>query len=175
MRTNRVASRSAFRGLEFRAVLHCRAHERILSHWPASSDAAAPFFGCPELLVIDRQRWSHDVTPVPDIFGLANLQREPRGQVTLQSLKQRPSRRARLDERLPDLAVEGPEDVRLRVAQLLRDAAVCLGPYREENDLGDAAFMAVHAGNLLTPENYADKEVCLRDGLYGRREAIRGA
>ena len=117
----------------------------VLSHWPASRNAAVPFLGCPELLAIDRQRWSHDVTPVPDIFGLGNLQREPRGQATLESLKQRPSRRAMLDERLPELAVEGPEDVRQRVAELLRDAAARLGPYGEDDDLGDAAFMAVHA------------------------------
>lgn len=136
----------------------------ILSHWPTSRTAAAPFLGCPELLAIDRQRWSHDVTPVPDILGLGNLQREPRGQATLQSLKQRPSRRAMLDERLPDLAVEGPEDVRQRVAELLHDAAARLGPYGEDDDLGDAAFMAVHAGNLLVPENYTDVEVRLRDG-----------
>lgn len=136
----------------------------VLSHWPASRNAAAPFLGCPELLAIDRQRWSHDVTPVPDIFGLGNLQREPRGQATLDSLKQRPSRRAMLDERLPDLAVEGPENVRQRVTQLLRDATARLGPYGEDDDLGDAAFMAVHAGNLLVPENYTDVEVRLRDG-----------
>jgi energy-coupling factor transporter ATP-binding protein EcfA2 len=136
----------------------------VLSHWPASGNAAAPFLGCPELLVIDRQRWSHDVTPVPDIFGLGNLQREPRGHATLDSLNQRPSRRAMLDKLLPDLAIEGPEEVRQRVTQLLRDAAARLGPYGEDDDLGDAAFMAVHAGNLLVPENYTDVEVRLRDG-----------
>ena len=136
----------------------------ILSHWPASRHAAAPFLGCPELLALDCQRWTHDVTPVPDVFGLANLQREPRGQATLQSLKQRPSRRARLQERLGNLALEGPEDVRQRVAQLLREAAARLGPYGEDDDLGDAAFMAVHAGNLLVPENYTDVEVPLADG-----------
>ncbi len=136
----------------------------VLSHWPASRNAAVPFLGCPELLAIDRQRWSHDVTPVPDIFGLDNLQREPRGLATLESLKQRPSRRAMLDERLPDLAVEGPEDVRQSVAQLLREAATRLGPYGEDDDLGDAAFMAAHASNLLVPENYTDVEVRLRDG-----------
>ena len=69
-----------------------------------------------------------------------------------------------LDERLPDLAVEGPEDVRQRVTLLLRDAAARLGPYGEDDDLGDAAFMVVHAGNLLVPENYTDVEVRLRDG-----------
>ena len=136
----------------------------ILSHWPASRHAAAPFLGCPELLAIDRQRWSHDVTPVPDVFGLGNLQREPRGQATFQSLKERPSRRASLDERLRHLAFEGPEDVRQRVAQLLIEAAARLGPYGEDADLGDAAFMAVHAGNLLVPENYTEVEVRLPDG-----------
>ncbi len=136
----------------------------ILSHWPASCHAAAPFLGCPELLSLDCQRWSHDVTPVPDVFGLGNLQREPRGQATLQSLKERPSRRARLDERLADLALAGPEDVRQRAAQLLREAAARLGPYGEDDDLRDAAFMAVHAGNRLVPENYTEVEVPLRDG-----------
>jgi energy-coupling factor transporter ATP-binding protein EcfA2 len=136
----------------------------VLSHWPASRNAAVPFLGCPELLTIDRQRWSHDITPMPDIFGLGNLQREPRGQATLESLKQRPSRRAMLDERLPELAIEGPEVVRQRVAGLLRDAAARLGPYGEDDDLGDAAFMAVHAGNLLVPENYADVKGRLPDG-----------
>lgn len=136
----------------------------VLSHWPTSRNAAVPFLGCPELLTIDRQRWSHDITPVPDILGLGNLQRELRGQATLESLKQRPSRHAMLDERLPELVVEGPEDVRQRVAELLRDAAARLGPYGEDDDLGDAAFMAVHAGNLLVPENYADVKGRLRDG-----------
>ena len=54
--------------------------------------------------------------------------------------------------------------MRQRVAQLLREAAARLGPYGEDDDLGDAAFMAVHAGNLLVPENYTDVEVRLRDG-----------
>ena len=135
-----------------------------LSHWPASRNAAVPFLGCPELLVIDYQRWSHDLTPIPDVLGLGDLQREPHGQATLESLKQRPSRRATLRERLTALAFEEPEDVRQRVALLLREAAARLGPYGEDDDLGDAAFMAVHAGNLLVPDNYTDVDVPLRDG-----------
>lgn len=136
----------------------------VLSHWPASRNAAVPFLGCPELLAIDRERWSGDVTPVPDIFGLDNLQREPRGQAMLESLKEQPSRRVMLDQRLPDLAVEGPEDVRQRVAELLRAAVARLGAYGEDDDLRDAAFMAAYAGNLLVPENYTDVEVRLPDG-----------
>ena len=142
----------------------------ILSHWPASCHTAAPFLGCPELLAFDLQRWSHDVTPVPDVLGLGNLHREPRGLATLQSLKQRPSRRARLDERLQALALEGPEDARERAAQLLREAAARLGPYGEDEDLRDAAFMAVHGGNLLVPENYTDVEVPLPGGRTAARK-----
>jgi hypothetical protein len=136
----------------------------VLSHWPASRNAAVPFLGCPELLTIDRQRWSHDVTPIPDVFGLGKVQQEPRGPATVDSLKQRSSRRAMLDEKLPGLAVEGPEDVRQRVAQLLRDAGTRLGPYGHDDDLGDAAFMVVHAVNLLAPANYVDVEVQLPNG-----------
>lgn len=136
----------------------------ILSHWPVARDAAAPFLGCPELLAIDRQRMVNDVTPVPDIFGLGDLQREPLGQATIQSLTQRPSRRAMLDERLPEVTFGGSEEVRQRIAQLLRDAATRLGPYGQDDDLGDAAFMVVYAGTLLVPENFADVEVRLRDG-----------
>ena len=146
------------------AVYLLVAVDLILSHWPASCHAATPFLGCPELLVIDSERWSHDVTSLPDVFGLGNLQREPRGQATLQSLKERPSRRASLDQGLRQLALEGPEDVRQPVVRLLREAVARLGPYGEDADLGDPAFMAVHAGNLLVPENYMDVEVRLTDG-----------
>lgn len=135
-----------------------------LSHWPASRNAAVPFLGCPELLAIDYQRWSHDLTPVPDVLGLGDLQREPHGQATLESLKQRPSRGATLRDGLTALAFEGPEDVRQRVALMLREAAARLGPYGEDDALGDAAFMAVHAGNLLVPDNYSDVDAALSDG-----------
>ena len=136
----------------------------VLSHWPASRNAAVPFLGCPELLAMDCERLAHDLTPIPDFFGVGQLQREPRGQATLQSLTQRPSRRTTLHGRLTALAFEEAEDVRQRVAVLLREAAARLGPYGEDDDLGNAAFMAVHAGNLLVPENYTDVEVPLRDG-----------
>lgn len=136
----------------------------LLSHWPASRDAAVPFLACPELLCIDRERWGHDIVPFPDILGVRELEREPRGLATLDSLKTRPSRRTTLDELLPNYVVDTPEDVRERLAALLRDALVRLGPYEDDADLGDPAFMAVHASNLLEPENYSDVEVRLRNG-----------
>jgi hypothetical protein len=83
---------------------------------------------------------------------------------TLDSLKTRPSRRATLDELLPNYVVDSPEDVRERLAALLRDAVVRVGPYEDDADLGDPGFMAVHASNLLEPENYSDVEVRLRNG-----------
>ena len=144
----------------------------LLSHWPASRDAAVPFLACPELLCIDRIRLGHDLAPpFPDIFGLRELQREPRGLATLESLTTRPSRRASLDELLAYFAVNAPEEVRERLAALLREAVVRLGPYTEDANLGNPAFMAVHASNLLEPVNYRDVEVPLCNGgtVIGRQ------
>ena len=136
----------------------------LLSHWPASRDAAVPFLACPELLCIDRERWGHDIVPFPDTLGVRELEREPRDLATLDSLKTRPSRRATLDELLPNYVVDAPEAVREGLAALLRDAVVRLGAYADDADLGDPAFMAIHAGNLLAPEHYRDVEVRLRNG-----------
>jgi hypothetical protein len=136
----------------------------VLSHWPVSRDAAVPFLACPELLCIDRERWGHDAVPFPDVLGVRELEREPRGLATLDSLKRRPSRRATLDELLPSYVVDAPDEVRERIATLLRDAVLRLGPFAADDDLGDPAFMAVHASNLLESGNYHDVEVPLRDG-----------
>jgi hypothetical protein len=136
----------------------------VLSHWPVSRDAGVPFLACPELLCIDRERWGHDAIPFPDVLGVRELEREPRGLATLDSLNRRPSRRATLDELLPNYVVDAPDEVRERIATLLRDAVVRLGPFAAEDDLGDPAFMAVHASNLLESGNYHDVEVPLRDG-----------
>lgn len=137
----------------------------LLSHWPASRDAAVPFLACPELLSIDRMRLGNDLRPpFPDIFGLRELQREPRGLATLDSLTTKPSRRASLDELLPYYVEGAPEEVRERLVALLREAVVRLGSYTEDANLGNPAFMAFHASNLLEPANYRDVEVPLRNG-----------
>ena len=83
---------------------------------------------------------------------------------TLDSLKRRPSRRATLDELLPTYVVDAPDEVRERIATLLRDAVIRWGLSRRTTILGDPAFMAVHASNLLESGNYHDVEVTLRDG-----------
>jgi len=137
----------------------------LVSHWPASREAAVPFLACPELLCIDLSRLGHDqAPPFPDIFGLRELQREPRGLASLESLTTRPSRQASLDELLPYYVLDGLEEVRERIAVLLREAIDRLGPYTEDDDLGNPTFMAVHASNLLEPGNYRDVEVFLTSG-----------
>jgi energy-coupling factor transporter ATP-binding protein EcfA2 len=136
----------------------------LLSHWPASRETAVPFLACPELLCIDRERWSHDVTPIPAALRLAEPPREPRGAVMLTTLETRPSRRAMLDELLTNYVFDASEEVRQRLAAFLRDAVARLGPYSDDADLRDPAFMAVHATNLVDVNNYMDVQVPLRDG-----------
>ena len=67
----------------------------LLSHWPKSQDAAIPFLACPELLCFDRQREVVENNKIPDIFGVEELlkRKEPIGKASLDSLKERPSRR----------------------------------------------------------------------------------
>lgn len=136
----------------------------LISHWPASRDAAVPFLACPELLCLDLERLAHDRFQFPDIFGLRKLEREPPGLATLDSLKTRPSRRASLDDLLPYYVADAPEEVRERLAALLREAVVRLGPFAEDATLKDPAFMAAHASNRLEPAHYRDVEMTLPDG-----------
>lgn len=137
----------------------------LLSHWPASRDAAVPFLACPELLCTDLKRLARDgMPPFPDIFGLRELQREPSGLATLNSLTTRPSRRASLHELLQYYVADVPGELRERLIQLLHEAGSRLGTYTEDAHLGNPAFMAVHASNLLEPSNYRNAEVRLRDG-----------
>jgi hypothetical protein len=140
------------------------ATDLLLSHWPASRDAAVPFLACPELLCIDLERKVHDAVPVPDFLGIRDLQREPNGPATLDSLKARSSRRASLDELVPKYLLDAPEDARKKLVALLGEAIARLGPYVEDADLRDPALMAVHASNLLELGNYREVEVPLRHG-----------
>jgi hypothetical protein len=136
----------------------------LLSHWPKSREAAVPFLASPELLCIDRQRHVHDSIEYPNIFGLKSLQKEPAGAASLESLKKRASRRHMLDELLGNYAVFGPVELRETLTALLHRAAERLGPPNEESDLGDPAFMAVHALNLVDPNNWRETTATLTDG-----------
>lgn len=136
----------------------------VLSHWPKSREAAVPFVACPELLCLDRQRQLHDNFESPDFLGLRALEKEPVGMVSLDSLKKRPSRRSTLDRLFGKYAVFGPVELRERLSVLLRRAAQRLGPPNEQSDFRDPAFMAAHALNALSPDNWREVSVTRADG-----------
>lgn len=136
----------------------------LLSHWPKSREAAVPFLACPELLSIDRQRHVRDSIEYPDILGLRALQKEPVGAANLESLKRRASRRRMLDQFLGLYVGLEPVELRETLHALLNRAAARLGSPDEKSDLGDPAFMATHALNLLDPDNWHDVSIQLSDG-----------
>ena len=136
----------------------------LLSHWPKSRVAAIPFLSCPELLCVDRHRTVSDGMEIPDLFGLKGLQKEPVGAASLASLKARPSRRWMLDQLLGGYALDQSVENRDELAELLRRAAARLGPPKDQSDLGDPEFMAVHALNLIDPKNWRNGIVPTQDG-----------
>jgi len=139
----------------------------LLSHWPKSREAAVPFLACPELLCIDRERYSYDNREYPDFFGLKALQKEPAGATSVESLKKRASRRAMLDQIFGEYAVRGPAELRETLIALLRRAAARLGPPDEQSDLGDPTFMTVYAINVVDPNNWHEVPVELTAGTQG--------
>jgi hypothetical protein len=137
----------------------------LLSHWPASREVAIPFLACPELLCLDRERQVSDHCPDPDLFGLDALQKEPEGPVSIEQLNSRPSRRHSLEELLGCYAVSPPAEQREALAGLLRKAAERIDQPDDRSDLGDPAFMVVHALNLIDPKNYQHVDFEREDGL----------
>jgi hypothetical protein len=135
----------------------------VLSHWPQSSEAALPLVACPELLCMDRLRPSHDNMKFPDLFGLKELQHEPLGPATLESLKGRISRKVSLYDLLCRLPF-GPADVNDKVRALLLRAVSRLGPPDKDSDLGDPRMMALHALNLLDRQNWKEVTVTNAEG-----------
>ena len=76
------------------------------------------------------------------------------GLVSIESLKARPSRRASLD-RLVDLyALSEEKGERSVLEDLLQRAAARLGPPQKKSNLGDPAFMVLHALNRCNPDNW---------------------
>jgi hypothetical protein len=144
----------------------------LLSHWPKSRVAAIPFLASPELLCLDRQRVVHDGLEIPDLFGLKALQKEPAGAANLASLKARPSRSRMLDQLLGSYAIDGTAENRDALAELLRRAALRLGPPQELANLTDPAFMAVCALNQIDPKNWSTKTVEMQDGPTEVREYV---
>lgn len=137
----------------------------ILSHWPKSQEAAVPFLACPELLCIDRQRYIRDQIKFPDLFGFNAFQKEPVGAASSESLKKRVSRGLMLDQLIGRYAVLRPVDLREKLNTLLHQAAERLGPPDQQSNLGDPAFMAFHALNLVDPNNWRKVSIPQPDGM----------
>jgi ABC-type cobalamin/Fe3+-siderophores transport system ATPase subunit len=125
----------------------------LLSHWPKTRTAAIPFLACPELLCIDRERVIADNMPIPDIFGLGEVVKEPAGVVSIEILKAKRSRRMPLDCLLDAYARGGDASDREAIVELLRKAEPRLGPPKAKSTLGDPEFMVLHALNRLDPAN----------------------
>ena len=140
----------------------------IISHWPASQEAAIPFLASPELLCEDLQRQGLDDTrglyDVLDIFGLKALQKEPKGGASLTDLNRRPSRKFSLKDLLPLYVNSRADELKNNISTLLEQASKRLGPPGEQEALLDPSFMALHALNLLNPENWQDATIQNEDG-----------
>lgn len=131
----------------------------IISHWPQSKAAAAPFLSSPELLSAERNRQARDQFDTQ----IASGNGEPRGPVTAASLRRRPSRQWPLESLLPDIALNGPEELRRRIDDQLRIASERLGHPAPSADFTDPALMVSHARNLLDPKNWKQTEVTHAD------------
>lgn len=124
------------------------AADLLISHWPNTRDAIAPFLACPELLVADRSRAASDGHRE---FSLG-FHKEPDGQVRSKDLQARQSRGVPLESLLPNYAVA--DDASDRVRELLTQAVARLGPYENLATFGDPALIAARSLNLVTPENW---------------------
>jgi hypothetical protein len=80
----------------------------------------------------------HDNIVISDLLGLKDIQKEPIGRATLESLKQRTSRPTNLYKVLSQYTF-GPKEANLRLRSLLKRAAERLGPPEGGRILGTLA------------------------------------
>lgn len=131
----------------------------VLSHWPKSRAAAAPFVGSPELLAWDRSRQTYDGMGDMALFG----EKEPAGKVNRASLKKRASRGTLLEQVLPYYAFGEQVDTEA-VRKRLEEARTRLGPYGPDADFGDPHFMVQVALNQIERANYQTRTMKDREG-----------
>lgn len=124
----------------------------IISHWPATRDAAVPFASSPELLAIERGRQIHDGMN----FDRFSFQSEPAGKVRLEDLRKRASRAASLERVLPFYFTDDESSRNLKAR--LTEAVDRLGPYNDSDDFGDPEFMGAYALNLVDRSNWVDAD-----------------
>ncbi len=135
----------------------------VLSHWPQSALAGIPLFASPELLCLEMSRDHHDNVKIPDLFGLKEIQKEPIGRATLQSLTDRPARKTNLYKVLSEYTF-GPKEANETLRSLLQRASKRLGPPDANSDLGDPRRMALHALNAINPDNWVGRTMPQSDG-----------
>jgi hypothetical protein len=123
----------------------------LLSHWPTTRDALVPFVANPDLLANDRTR-----STLERLGGAMMLQREPRGRIMLADLSKRQSRFISLERLIPYYIIEDASGQKVR--SLLAKAIEEAGPYSDEADFGDPAFMGCYALNMLDRANWVEIE-----------------
>lgn len=123
----------------------------LLSHWPTTREALIPFVANPHLLANDRTRSGFEM-----LVGTMMLQKEPRGRITLADLAKRLSRRITLEQLVPCYIPD--DDSGRKVRSLLTMAVEEIGPYGDEANFGDAAFMGSYALNRLNQANWVEVE-----------------
>ncbi len=125
----------------------------LISHFPATRSALVPFLANSELLAIERHRGGRDQMNNGGRFMIGD---EPSGRVSLANLREKPSRRATLENFLPAYLSDDPASEVLR--DRLRIAVGRLEPYEEHAGFGDPCFMGRYAQNVLNPENWVEVE-----------------
>jgi hypothetical protein len=123
----------------------------VFSHWPNTIDVAIPFLSSPELLSLDRARIVIDGVYYPNSFS-----DEQKGDVKLEDLTLRPSRKIRLDYLLSKFIFPEQRINRELLIEALKQASERLGKPEEPFDFDDPSFIALHALNKLNPENWVE-------------------
>lgn len=142
----------------------------VLSHWPASRASALPFLTSPELLSMDVERAALDLAmgsapfDTARLFGLGELPREPKGEVSSAELRNRPSYGVRLSDLIDVFVASSSPEEGQQLIDALSAAASRLGPCSVQHTFADPAFMVRHALNRADMSNRKDVEVTRHDG-----------
>ncbi|WP_206419694.1 ATP-binding protein [Minwuia thermotolerans] len=137
----------------------------VLSHRALSMQAAIPLLGSPELLCWDLHRQVYDrQDPMPDILSIGFIFDQDDGAPAARALAARASRGMPLHQMIGLLALKANPQHISEVRRLLEAASERAGQPKPEHNLGDPAFMAQHALNLLDRQNWQAVTHRLQDG-----------
>lgn len=129
----------------------------LLSHWgPDAVSVAAPFAASPEIVALDRARWSHDSMPGMPLLDFGGFYSEPgKGELTAAALSRRPSRRFQL-EQVHVAYVFDETGLGERMRERISRAVTRLGPPDPDAPFTDPAYMATSMANFFNRENWVD-------------------